>query len=160
MTATTADSDDGILVDQDDVQVHYVAVRPNLNQEGVITIHYIVDGRPNYDNAFRHTESGAVVHLSDPVLHILHKKANRIAKGDHKKPCASVMGTIVKVGILSPLTASAAEYSRLFGGVEIFLVFDTDNRTSFQTISGRKVTGGKYAILEGHRAFICQPHYA
>ena len=71
-----------------------MAVRPNLNKPGTITIHKTNNnGTPKYSHA--HSYSAEMVYLKNAKPHV-SRSARRIFNCDSSKfPCASIVGLIV-----------------------------------------------------------------
>lgn len=69
-----------------------IAVRPNLNRKGYLTIHEVGPrGGVDYSHALCHTDS--TLHLRDVCRHVAPGAAKR-AKEGKKIPCASLIGIL------------------------------------------------------------------
>lgn len=73
------------------------AVRPNLNKPGVLTVHSVKNGVPDYSRAYCHSEPDDVIVLEQAKPHIKEASVRLINAGGNKFPCASAVGIISAV---------------------------------------------------------------
>ena len=70
-----------------------MAVRPNLNRHGIVTIHEICNDKPAYSRA--NSYSADMVYLKNAKPYVLKTACKIFNSASNKFPCASIVGSIM-----------------------------------------------------------------
>lgn len=127
-----------------------VAVRPNLNQPGSLTIHPVSPrGRPDYSRALWRTIPGESIALTDVFTHILPGAARIYAGRQNKFPCAAVVGSLLPGAARIPEPLVAFGYNPRLRP-EAFVIREG-------AAAGDFLLSAKYALPYGRQAWAHQP---
>ena len=120
-----------------------VAVRPNLNKPGFITMHNVGRrGGVKYGNAEVHTDRAVL--LCDAYVNVNKTGERKIRSGENKHPMASIVGNVVT-------ELDFDEYEKELGSKEWVRVWynPRDASPAFRTSSGKTLTKMNHALLFG-----------
>ena len=70
-----------------------MAVRPNLNKAGIVTIHETNNGTPRYSHAYSY--SSEIIYLKNAKPHVSSNAKHIFNCDSNKFPCASIVGSII-----------------------------------------------------------------